>query len=580
MSLALLLAPLALQSASAIGASCIDCHADVVYAYRATGMARALGPIAPGELAGHGPVRAADGSGAWQLGEDAQGPRIRWLPARADPDGVVQRALAFAVGAGRLDRSYVELRRGTRDDAPGYWHFAALELVSHGSQATAALAPWASIDPSAALGPALTPECLACHTSTLPPPAYPLHLARGAETWTPTGIDCVACHARAGEHAAWRHADSSGDAGGADPLVTSGSLTRVQRLSVCAGCHLQGDARIELVAGAVAPPAPGADLLAHRAIYVAAEPTEDVGFVSQVERMVLSRCWTSDTSESGMRCESCHDPHRSLDDPSERARVRAACSKCHEDADCATPARDRAARDCASCHMRTTPTFDVAGVAIHDHWIRARPGPPSVHARLRIAESRDGRQRRFDWNLAGVAVPAPDASCDMLAYAKLANDHGFARDRALELSRMEPSGPSRELGMVHHVRAWLFEGAGEQDEARRSYKRALLVDPSLDESRINLALVLARAGKAAEGLALLDDVLARHPFAEGALRNRGVLREALGDPTAAITELEAAHALFPRVAVARALERLYSVRGDAGAAARWRAIAEANSSDR
>ncbi|TAJ03995.1 MAG: hypothetical protein EPO68_17295, partial [Planctomycetota bacterium] len=356
--------------------------------------------------------------------------------------------------------------------------------------------------------------------------------------------------------------------------------SRIQRVGLCAGCHLQGDARIELVAGAVAPPAPGADLLVHRAIYVAAEPTQDVGFVSQVERMVLSRCWTADASERGMRCETCHDPHRSLDDDEERARVRAACSQCHADGDCAAPAPERAARDCASCHMRVTPTFDVAGVAIHDHWIRARPGPPSAHERLRVAESRDGRLRRFDWNLAGVAAPAADASCDMLAHAKLANEQAFARERALELARAEPSGPLRELGMVHHVRAWLLEAAGEHDEARRSYKRALLVDPALDESRINLALVLGRAGKAAEGIALLDDVLARHPFAEGALRNRGVLHEALGDASGARADLEAAHALFPRAAVARALERLCAASGDASAAARWRAAAAASGSDR
>ncbi|TAJ23485.1 MAG: hypothetical protein EPO68_03070, partial [Planctomycetota bacterium] len=160
MSLALLLAPLAMQSPS-VGASCVDCHAELVASYRATGMARALGAIEPGELAGLAPVRAADGAGAWQLGDGAHGPRIRWLPAHADSARVVERALAFAIGAGRLDRSYVELRRGAREDAPSYWHFAALERVAHGASHAAALAPWASIDSSAALGPALTAECLA-----------------------------------------------------------------------------------------------------------------------------------------------------------------------------------------------------------------------------------------------------------------------------------------------------------------------------------------------------------------------------------------------------------------------------------
>lgn len=581
MSIAALLACVAFQSGATIGAQCVDCHAEIVTAYRATGMARALGPISAGELTALAPVVAADGAGAWHLGEGEQGPRIRWSPATAGAIGTVDRPLVFAVGAGRLDRSYVELRRGTREDAPGFLHFAALERVSHAAHGPAALAPWASIAPTASLGPAITPECLGCHTSALPPNSYPLNIAPDARGWKPTGIDCGACHARSLEHAEWRRAELADRAREAhDPLVEWSSLSRVQSSSVCAGCHLQGDARIELSAASGAPPPIGADLLRHRAIYVAAEPGEDVGFVSHVERMVLSRCWTRDASERGMRCETCHDPHRPLDEADERTRVRAACLNCHDDGDCGTTPAARTGQDCASCHMRSTPTFDVAGIAIHDHWIRTRPGAASASGPLRVAETLDGRLRRFDWNLDGAAVPEPDAGSEMLAYAKLANDHELARRRAVELARSEPSGPLRELGMFHHVRGWVLESAGARDEARKSYKRALLVDPALEESRVNLALLLGALSRHAEGLELLDGVLARHPFAEGALRNRALLRESIGDRAGALLDLEAAYALFPRAAAARALERMHRACGDLAAAARWGAAAAADAAQR
>ncbi|MBM3976570.1 MAG: hypothetical protein FJ299_06220 [Planctomycetes bacterium] len=556
-----------------IGAACADCHADIAASYRSSGMAQALGPLRAGELRELAPVAARDGAGAWQLLEQAGRSKIAWTPADA-PASAVQRGLVFAIGAGRLDRSYVELRRGSSAEAPGYWHFAALERVTDElGVARAALAPWASIDPSASLGPAITPECLACHTTSLPPATYPLHLARSAQAWQPTGIDCVGCHARADEHAAWRRAELAGVAAtGPDPLVHG--LSRLHAVSVCAGCHLQGDARIELDAGAVAPPPPGEDLLEKRAVYVAAEAGEEIGFVSHVERMVLSRCWSEDPGEGGLRCETCHDPHRSLSDPRERADVRAACAQCHSDGDCTTPREERGAQDCVSCHMRRTGTFDVAKVAIHDHWIRRRLPELGPAGPLRVEETLDGRLRRFDWNLAGARVPPADAALDLLAYAKLARSHATARERAGQLARAEPSGPARELGMVHHVRAWMLEGQGEIEAARISYKRALLVDPGLEESRVNLGLLLARNGRAAEGRSLLDEVLRRHPHAEGALRNRALAWQALGDPVAMRADLAAAQALLPSASVARALAQMYAQGAlDPTAASAWAAEA-------
>ena len=71
--------------------------------------------------------------------------------------------LAFAIGAGILDRSYVA-RRGQ-----SLW-FAPLEVVSTPEGRHAALAPGHEIAPGSRFTTPITPECLGCHTDS-PPPA-------------------------------------------------------------------------------------------------------------------------------------------------------------------------------------------------------------------------------------------------------------------------------------------------------------------------------------------------------------------------------------------------------------------------
>jgi hypothetical protein len=96
-----------------------------------------------------------------------------------------------------------------------------------------------------------------------------------------------------------------------------------------------------------------------------------------------------------------------MDAPEEHDRVRLACLACHlnDELDpgkpapmCSVPLAQRPrSQDCVACHMRRTRVFDVAEVEIHDHWIRRRPGAPSVAAPLRMPESASGDWRVFAW---------------------------------------------------------------------------------------------------------------------------------------------------------------------------------------
>jgi predicted CXXCH cytochrome family protein len=545
------------RPADGLGAACADCHGHLVEAWRTTAMARALGPLVPGELQGLGEVQDPGSPFAYRYQEEGGRPL---LVETAAGGHALSAPVAFAVGAGVLDRSYAVVQGRT------LW-FAPLEvLAARGARPRrAALAPGNAIAPGSRASVPITPECLGCHTDAPPPASWPLNLL--PEGWTPRGISCAACHGGSAEHAAWRAAELGGEApAGADPLLDLAALGRFEQLSLCAACHLQGDARIVLDPDELGPPPPGGDLLARRALFVARTPTDDVGFVSQVERLLLSACFLG----SEMTCTTCHDPHRPLSDPAERARTRDACAGCHGDLppEHGAPAPGEAARDCAGCHMRRTPVFDVAEVEIHDHWIRAQPGPPSTPAPLRTQESPEGHWKRVQWPGAPAPEHLHDAGLLMMALA-----HRGHEDRARELLDVPPGPGARDLPMYHHVRAGLLEATGRPADARAAYERALALDPDLAASATNLALLEAAAGEPDAALARLDRVLAAHPSADGALRNRAVLRQRRGDSAGAVRDLEAAHAVRPDAALAGALAELYGAAGDGERAEDWRRVA-------
>lgn len=563
-----------------LAALCRDCHPSETEGYLATGMARALGPLVPGELAGLQEVLERPTGYRYRLEEgEGAAPRIveSWRPPGAGgPLGEVRRSarLVFAVGAGRLDRSYVA-------EVGGRWWFAPLEvlLAGEGESRQAALAPGHRIAPGTRLRNPIAEECLACHTDALAPRGVPANLAPPPEAgWAPAGITCAACHGDARGHAEDRERELAGETvEGEDPILGGRDLALAGRLSLCARCHLQGDARIALAPGERGIPPPGEDFLARWAIFLPAASDDLVAFVSQTERMVASPCFTGSVGgERELTCTSCHDPHRPLDEPRERERVRAGCHGCHAQAGgvgddrggCALAMGERAGRDCVSCHMRRTPVFDVEHVRIHDHRIVRRPPPAEEVRPIRVKHTTDGALAAFAWP----GLPAPPYARDPALLMMAEAIAGFPA-RAARRVDAEPSPRVARLETYHHLRAVLLEGLGRDAEAAAAYRRALARDPESAESALNLALVLGRLGRAEEGIETLDRLLARHPRHEGAWRNRALLRLGQGDAEGFRRNLEAAQHLLPRAANARALAGLAEARGDAPAAERWRAEA-------
>ncbi|MFT5830969.1 MAG: hypothetical protein ACI9D0_001558 [Bacteroidia bacterium] len=560
---------------------CADCHEDIVESWSETGMARTLGVVKPdlasqtgqaGELQGLGHVADGPDGYRYHFAESPDGQAFVLAETHSgDPGFAMGYEVLYGIGSGELDRS-LAVAHGSKT-----W-FAPVEVLTTGGGRKSVLSPGASMGHGARLTTPITNECLGCHTDALPPKTYPLNLTPNPRDWQPRGISCAACHGQGDAHVAWNESDANPE--GADPMGSMGKLNRQQQLSICAACHLQGDARIVLNGVELGPPEPGGDLLEQRAVFVSANPGPEVGFVSQVERLSMSACFL----QSEMTCSTCHDPHRSMQEPRERKLVRDACSKCHAPqevhvgkAELASSALLEAGNDCVSCHMPFVGVFDVAEVQIHDHFIRrdiADAPSPTPSDQLRFPESASGDWKRFQWP--GVAAPdhLDDAGLWLMAYAA-----GGHLQRAGELLDQSPGPASNALPMYHHVRGSLLTQFNRKTDAVASYRKALELDPELGSSAVNLGLLLGELGATEEGLEVLSRAIEQHPMADGAWRNRAVVKLSLGDQRGAAEDLGRAFQIAPTSELAMALARLYGDLKQTSQQARWLDLAQQLSPD-
>ncbi|MCE9592684.1 MAG: hypothetical protein K8S98_00685 [Planctomycetes bacterium] len=557
-----------------LGAACIDCHGEIVASWRASPMARAVRALDPKELDGLVPVVDPRTGFTYRL--ERRGERGFVVEEWRAKDGTELAAarneaeLVFAIGAGVMDTSYVASR------GEMLW-FAPLEVLSANATSGrhAALAPGQQVAPGVRFSVPIQEECLACHTDALPRERFPLNLVPDAD-WTPRGVDCAHCHPGSQAHVE-HHAKN---ASGPDPLLAVAPPDPLERVSSCARCHLQGDARIALDEDLSFARRPGGDLLAKLAVFTGSDANGEIPFVGQVERMVESRCFTAslERGERAMTCETCHDPHRSVFEARERAHAREACVSCHaagdervadRDPPCSLAAPERGAKACVDCHTRRTAPFDVAGVEVFDHRIERKPLAPSKIDAVRMKQSNGGPLTRFRWP---GRTPPLDGDPGLALMASVVAGQPA---RAQELVDVAPAPAVERLSVFHHLRGGLLEAVGRADDARKAYARALLLDPKSAATRVNLGLVLAQCNRAKEGLAQLDAVLATYPRSDGALRNRALVKLALGDSSGARADLETAHALLPNAATARGLAELARRSNDRAAAERWLAAARA-----
>jgi predicted CXXCH cytochrome family protein len=477
------------------------------------------------------------------------------------PDGGRRRQrIVGRVGAGIFDRSWVatEMDAEGRTDT-GRLFFAPVETVTgSGLQ----LSPFELHERSPGLDMPLTGDCLTCHTLDRPAglstrfPAHQ-HGADAFDTLRPLG--CGACHGEVAEHAQIMSRSGSKPAGL--------GLTRLWRLSpgeqrdVCARCHLQGDARIDLVSGTVNRTHAIAGQIP---VLVPSGAITDFRFVGQLERLALSECFKASPA---MTCTTCHDPHTGVRAQGVESFDKA-CVSCHEKLGVHTsravpqvtgePART--ARGCVDCHVRRSQPFDLPHVRTADHFIRRRIERPEhdiAHRQFAAREAEltifdDGRLRATLGTPAGRRWASGVMAMGLVTMGRFAEAarHFEAfpppgSDAARMASATPGLAPLETSAAFHTVRGLVLMGAGKIPAATRAFSDAIMIDPGAADARLARARISLDAGDLA-GVGLdTEAVIKMYPQAEQPWDLRIDVARRVGRPDLELSAAEASARLWP-----------------------------------
>jgi len=506
---------------------CWGCHEGTVRQYLSHGMASTAGP--PGKVP-PGTVVHPESGNRYEISDDGDGTSSLLTTL---PDGGQRRQkIVGRIGAGRLDVSWAtaEVDQETGQTL-GRLFFAPVELITgHGWE----LSPFEVNPPSAGPDFGLTADCLTCHVTqdlrSLPGAEIFPSNQLGAEALEHLqGLSCEACHGDTKRHRALM----AGLEEPTDPrnrlgLERLSDWSPAAQLDVCAQCHLQGDARLELTDD---KPDRNRPLAGQLPVMVTARATDDFRFVSQVDRLSLSPCFQQSPE---MTCTTCHDAHlgtlaqgiESFDQ---------VCADCHQDS-CNRPASlaveevtgeaPRTAQACVDCHMRSSQPFDLPHVRSGDHWIRRRiPLPEEVPHR---------------------AIADEGGSLEIFGRDRLAQPLATSAGRLWEQGVLAIGLAS--LGRVQEAAAHFdaFPPPGSPEAVQASAPEGLEpleTRPAFHETR---ALALLAQGRPQEAFLAYGDALTVAPLSPGALLGRARLAVGMGDVRTMLIDSQALIETFPQ----------------------------------
>lgn len=549
--------------------SCVPCHRSVVAEYLAHGMAGSVGKV--GEPP-PGVVENPTSGATYEILQVGGEPRLH---ATFADGGRRQQRLVGRIGAGLLDTSWVaeevDVLTGL---GTGRLFFAPVETITdHGHE----LSPFDTTENGAGLDLSLTEGCLTCHTTdnlgALPNAALATsagapkasHIfpgnALGADAFEQLGaIGCEACHGDPRRHLAAMSAEEDAllDELGLPEL---GSLDAGSQRDVCAQCHLQGDARIDLVQAA---PRRDQPLAGQIPVLVPQEAGEDFRFVGQIERLALAPCFRASPE---MTCTTCHDPHTSATRQG-LASFEATCAGCHKF--CSrnpalqvvevTGAEARSEAGCVDCHLRRSQPFDLPHVRSVDHHIRRRiplPEDDIPHRQFMRREGAvqvfdDGRLREAFATQSGKRWLAGVEAMGLLTMGRVeAAAERFARfptpGTAAARTASAPQGLEalETRSEFHQARALVLLGSGKIPQAMAAFTDALTLDPLNAGARLGRARLAFDMGNVQGALVDTQAVIDAYPRAEQPWTLRVHFAERLGRLDLALTGLLAANQHWP-----------------------------------
>ncbi len=542
---------------------CWTCHRPIVESYLEHGMAASVGPLATP------PVGVVENPASGNRYQMTHGPDGSFLETTLRHGGTRKQRLVGQIGAGLLDVSYVtaELDPWTGRDL-GRLFFAPVEAVTGYGLA---LSPFDLHAGSPGPGFELNSDCLTCHTRTplaaLPAAAkgeggevFPRN-ALGADAFAHLqALDCSTCHGDPRRHLERAAGSGPSLADGDIGLVRLASLGAGAQRDVCARCHLQGEARFELVA----EPSAEVPLAAQWPVLLPAKQGDDFRFVSQLERLALSACFEASPK---MTCTTCHEAHVGVARQG-TASFDTACAACHGN-DCTRPpglaveaaagVARRSELGCVDCHVRRTQPFDLPHVKSADHWVRRRIPPPAEVPHRQFADTKGALAVFDDGRLAaGFATPGGERWRSGLEAMGLASQGRFnaaapafaAFPAPGAAAARQPTAPAGWVALetspvFHEIRALVAQVSNQPEAAVAANGDALAVAAArpgalLSRARLHFAM--------ANWVGVVEDterLIAAHPRSEAPWDLRAQMAFQLGRPDMALTALGRSAELWP-----------------------------------
>lgn len=539
---------------------CAECHADIAEKYARHPMARSIRQIGLEEVIEDydaAAVRDLEREYRVERADDevfhherVSGPAGELLYDQAVP-------VRYAVGSGRLGRSYLSEVAGRLYQSPLGWY---------ARRGCWDLSPGYREDRATRFAREVDESCLYCHAGRLSPAGGSL---AGGAFFQEAAIGCERCHGPAGRHvAATRDRRATRPADGWE-IVNPRHLDPPRREAVCNQCHLSGAAVIPRYGRGFFDFRPG-DLLGETRIVLTHAGQEDAGrAVSQVEQMESSRCFQMSGGQMG--CITCHDPHETPAPTEAIAFFRSRCLTCHGTNDCVMPAVRReqeADNSCIACHMPLTPAVDVPHTSLTDHRIVRS-------ARSRVDASHgSGRQRLTVLDEGSDPPPAWEVVRGRglwLAEAFMQTADPRVAEQAVACLLPGSPEPSEGEDLLATVRkdpaalvalGQLLAAAGADALAEDCFVAAIALNASEAAALSGLADQARRRGDDATAFAALESLRAKYPQVAEVPARQAAILDGSGRQPEAIAKSLAALELDPTLVSLR--ERLVQLLAKAG----------------
>ncbi len=521
---------------------CRPCHLGIATTYAETGMGRSFYPMSPARAVedfhrDNEYVVEATGLRYRMTERDGKYYQRQYmLDSQGREIAADERQLEWVVGSNNHNRSYLVTLDEKLFQAPMCWYPQALKWD---------LCPGFEVK-NDHFGREISTSCLFCHNGAMKLVPGERNLFQEP---IPHGIDCERCHGPGALHVTrWNNGRETATGELDATIVNPRRLTPQQRLHLCSQCHLADSKTTKRVQrpGKEFPDYRPGQLLNDVAITFSTieKSQHDFGLSSQVDRMILSRCY----KESGgkLECLTCHNPHITVYHEERPADLfRRKCLGCHAEADCGAEHGNRAATsgtpdDCVACHMRRDEPDDQRFTKFTDHWIRR-----SIDV---VKDEHHGQEIGPVWPAELEAMsPGEQAFYRGRAGYLVAEDKPQTVRVALWNGVVEEFRKAVELGHdTVDARFYLGKTYALQtrwDEAIAELRATLAKDPDNHEARFALGQALDSKGDAAQARDVFREMLERDPRDVKALAEFGRTSWTLGSPEEA---LEAYHRAIER----------------------------------